>query len=198
MSSKISRQTISEMAGKYPAYTVIGLLVGVLLIDYFGVMQFQLSTLMSLNPQISKLSREVEVAKNNIQRMPQYRNELRALEEKIVHLNLKIKLREEIPLVLENISRMSNPNNVNIDRVMPDTSLEDPVLKNKEGQYFSVPVSVEASSGYHDFGRFLYQLEMEGVFWDILDFTIAANSSDSMKHIIKLNLNTIIFDADEK
>ncbi len=202
MKSKLSGQelikTVSQISKKYPYYTMACLLLAVLLVDYSLVMRFQWNTLRSVNPEITRLSREVQVTKNNMRRMSRFREETRNLKSQIEQMNRKLKSREEIPLVLENISRLANRNGVNIKRIMPDTSLEEPVLKNDEGQYFSIPIMVEAGSSYHAFGLFLNQLETEGIFWDIPEFTIAVNKSDFRVHIIKLTLDTIVFEEAQK
>ena len=48
-------KTISGIWKKYPFYTIGGLLLILLLVDYFVILQFQLGVLMSLNPKIAKL-----------------------------------------------------------------------------------------------------------------------------------------------
>lgn len=191
-------KNLLEIAKKYPYYTIAGFLVIVLLVDYFCIMRFQLGALTALSSKITVKSRELQTAKKRMRKTQRYRDDLKKLKEKMEDINRKIKSREEIPRVLENISRIANRNSVHIERIMPDTSVTEPILENNEGQYFSIPVVVEAGSSYHDLGRFLSQLEAEGLFWDISEFTVIVNMSDSVNHIVKLTFNTVVFDKIQK
>ena len=68
-------------------------------------------------------------------------------------------------------------------------------MKNNDGQYLAVPVKVEASGGYHNFGRFLNQLENEEQFFTIFDFSIIGNNQDTVHHSISLTIKALIFEA---
>jgi Tfp pilus assembly protein PilO len=187
-------QGVMKINEKNPYYLLIGLLVAILIIDYIAVMQFQLRTLSSLNPKIKSLSEEVTSTKNHIQRLAQYQTEIKRLNEKLNRFTLLVRGREEIPRALENVSIVANKNGVMIQQIMPDTNLGEPALKTKEGRYYVIPISLEAKSGYHNFGRFLNQLEAEGVFLNIADFSIASNPKDIRPHNIKLTIDTIILE----
>jgi len=67
-------------------------------------------------------------------------------------------------------------------------------LKNNDGKYFALPILIECRSGYHDFGRFLTEIEKNDVFLMIEKFTITANTQDMLKHSIKLTVNAIILE----
>ncbi len=103
MKSKLSGQelikTVSQISKKYPYYTMACLLLAVLLVDYSLVMRFQWNTLRSVNPEITRLSREVQVTKNNMRRMSRFREETRNLKSQIEQMNRKLKSREEILII---------------------------------------------------------------------------------------------------
>lgn len=191
-------QVIAKINEKNPYYLIIGLLFVILILDYMLVMQFQLRTLSSLNPKIKTLAEEVTTTRNNIRRLSQYKEEIARLGGELERINQRIRRREEIPHILENISVLANKNGVKIEQIMPDTQLDEPILKNNEGQYFPVPIIIEAKSGYHNFGRFLNQMEEEGVLMNVSEFTIAANAQDMRWHSIKLTINTIVFDKTQR
>jgi len=185
---------IAKINEKNPHYIIAGILALILVVDYFGVMQFQIGTLSSLNPKIRDLSQEVKATKSNIQRMPQYQKEVRDLEQRIADINDKMKPRAGVPLILENISRVASKNGVQVEQLMPDTAVDQPVAKNKDGFFYKIPIVVEARSGYHQFGRFLNELEREEVFLSIPEFTIAAAGNEAAQHAIKLTIHAIVFD----
>ena len=197
MNSKIPEQIlglITKINEKNPYYLVVGLIVVILIVDYFCVMQFQLNTVGSLGSRIATLSQELETTETNIQRMSQYQIEVERLREKLERMSGKIRTREEVPLLLENISRIANKHAVQIEQIMPDKTEGEPILQNSDGEYFSIPVSIEARAGYHDFGRFLNELERDGDFFRVPEFVIAASSDDPMRHAIKLMINAIVFE----
>ncbi len=187
-------KSISAIQEKNPYLIVCGIVFGVLVIDYFAVLQFQLAALTSLTPKINALSQETKETTDNAARMPQYEREVKSLSEKIEKISQKVKPKGEMPLIIENISRIANKSGVKIDQIMPDQSAEKQVLKNKQGVYYSIPILVEARSGYHQFGHFFNQLEVEGIFMDIPEFSIMGNASEPMQHKIKLTLKVIFLE----
>ena len=181
----------SSVVEKNPYLVLIGFILGILLLDYFFIFQFQLKTLMSINPKIENLSEDLKTTKNNIERLPQYQKEIESLKRRLEYVQSKIKSGEEVPLILENISRMANKHGVKIVQIMQDKASERSLGKTKDGEYFSVPIIVEASSGYHNFGQFLNQLEAEGLFIEIPQFTITASGGGLAPEAIKLFANVI-------
>jgi Tfp pilus assembly protein PilO len=189
---------LTKMNEKNPYSAVLGVVAVLLLIDFLAVMRFQIKMLIggpdSLGAKISSLSQEIKTAKTEIARMPQYQAELKQLSEKLKKINRNVKTKEEIPVIMENLSRVANANGVRIEQIMPNTAVTEPVLKNNDGQYFSIPIMIEAKSAYHDFGRFLNQLEREEGLLSMPSFAIAANPVDPLTHQVKLTINAIIFE----
>lgn len=195
--SDVSEQVfkiIDRINEKNPYYIVIGICVAFLIADYFVILQFQLRSLGSLNPKITTLSQELTSVQNNIQRLPQFKQERERLQAELEKTNRKIRTKEEVPVLLENISLIANRNGVRIEQIRPDQAVDKPILTNEDGKYFSIPVVVEAASGYHHFGRFLNQLETEGDLVTIPDFMIASSDKDTQRHRIKLTINAVVFE----
>ena len=197
MSNPLSEQfsrSLSQIQEKHPLLPICGAILVILLVDYVAVLQFQLKAFMSLNPKISTLSQDLKGIKDNIARMPQYEKEVKTLTEKIEKISKKVKPKGEMPLIIEDLSRVANKNGVKIDQIMPDPSAEKLLLKNKDGSYYSTPVLIEARSGYHNFGRFLNQLEIEGLFMDTPELAIMSDPAGPTEHKMKLTLNVIFFE----
>ena len=185
---------IARINEKNPYYVVIGIFIALLVVDYFLVLQFQMRSLNSLNPKITSLSQELQATKNNIQRLPQFQQERDRLKAQLDKTNRKIRTKEEVPVLLENVSLIANRNGVRIEQVRPDRAIDKPILTNEDGQYFSMPVVVEAASGYHHFGSFLNQLETEGDLVTIPEFVITASDKDTQRQRINLTINAIVFE----
>ncbi len=179
---------------KNPYYVIGGFLILLFLIDYFLVMQFQLRTLGNLNEKTATLKTAIDKGQQDIERFAAYQNELKRLQEKYGQIESQVHSKDELPLILENISRIANQKGLRTDQMMPNTSLMEEVAKNNDGQYFAIPIQVEGTSEYHDFGRFLNQLENEEVFMLVPEFVIKASRDDQSRHDIELTLEAVVFE----
>ena len=187
-------QIISRINEKNPYYSIIGFLVIVFLLDYFLVMQFQLKMLNSLNTKLMTLSTDLEKSEVDIQRFSAYQNQLNKLKNNFEKLDQKIKGKEDLPLIMENISRLANKHGIRIEQIMPNTAQSKSVLKNIDGEYHSIPISVQAKGEYHDFGRFINQLENEEVFMLIPEFSIVGGQGRASNQSIKMKIQAIVFE----
>ena len=187
-------KVIQKINEKNPYYTIIAGIVILLVADYFVLLQFQLSSFRALNPQLTSLSQDLKTTRVNIKQMDKFQNEIKQLTVQSQDLNSKIKSKEEIPLILESINRLASKNGVVIEQITPNTMTQEVIMKNNDGQYLAVPVKVEAYSAYHNFGRFLNQLENEEKFFTISDFSIVENPQDPVHHSVNLTLRVLIFE----
>ena len=189
------RRGVGKINEKSPYYLLGGILLVILIVFFFFPLQFQLASLQQLSPRIKTLTREVETTRNNILRTPQYQKELDRMRGRYEKLQMRIKKKHEIPLLLEKISRLASRNEVRIvEQDLPQMSLNQPILDKPEGQYFSIPIILELRCGYHEFGRFLNDLEREGVFLRLPQMTIEGDPSDPRVSRISLTLEVIIFE----
>lgn len=175
-------------------YILGGLLVVIFLIYYFIIMRPQLTTLRKLSPEISVLSQDLKKAKEDIQKLNEYQMQVDKLKTKTSGLSERIKTKEEVPVILERISYLANKYHIRVDRVVPMFETQELVMKGKEGKYFSLPIMIEASSGYHDFGRFLTDVENNNISLTVDKFSILANTQDTLKHTVKLTLYAVVLD----
>ncbi len=204
--AKVTQDSISEEISKLVSkineqnpFLIVGIASGVIaVVFYFVFFQSKIRETTALSAEIGNLSQSLEQTKSNLQRISQYNQELANLRVKIESFNKKIKSRDEIPVALENLSRLASDNGVKIEQMMPDEARSEVVFNNAEGNFVAIPIVIGARSSYHDFGRFINKLEAAGIFLGITDFGIAANSADSNQHLIKLVLRLVIFEAAEK
>ena len=170
-----------------------GALVLIFILDYVLFMRLQLNALWKINPQIKELSENYKQAKVDIERQPEYEKQVEQLKQVMVDVQVKIKSREDVPLILERISRLAQENGIKIDQITPFSGQSTVLLEKSGRKYYSVPISVEAQSGYHDFGRFLNRLENDKVFLKTDSFTFLGKGSGS-SHSIKLILQAIVYE----
>ncbi len=189
-----AQKFVSKINEKNPYYLIIGILVLVLLFDYLLIMQFQLGALRTLGPKISGIKDNFEQFDVNKGRVEKYKNDVKELDVRLIELDKRLHTTEEIPVVLEELSRIANRNKILVEQVLPETNLGDPVLKDVQGKYYLLPVVVDAKSSYHNFGRFLNELETEGPLMKIDQIMVASSKENPRQHIVKLKIQAVIFE----
>src|SRR3989338_8205400 len=131
-------------------FILIGFMGAILLVFYFVAIGPQLGTLSKVNPQISLMSQDIIKAKEDSQKVSEYQGEIGKLENTITEINQRIRSREELPVVLEGISRLADEHNVHVNQLMPQVEAQEVLLTNSEGKFFGLPILLDVSSGYHD------------------------------------------------
>jgi Tfp pilus assembly protein PilO len=183
---------LSRINEKNQYYILGGLLIFIFLFDYFVLMQWQLRILRNLNPKISTLANDLKDANNNFQRAQQFQTEAARLREQVQKLNKSIISKEEIPSLLENISRMAQDVGVQLDQIKPLAGLGAPILEDKDGKYYAFPIQINARGGYHDIGRFFNKIETAQAFLSIKNFQLVASPEDTSRHLARLTIEAII------
>jgi Tfp pilus assembly protein PilO len=174
-------------------YIFIGLLLFLFLLDYLLLMRPQLSALTKIGPEIKLLSEDLKKAKDDIKRVDFYKQEVARFHEKVDDIQGRVKYREEIPLVLERISRIAMENNVKIDQIIPQSGTQKPILDAKDKKYFRLPISVDARGKYHDLGRFLNALERDRLAMFPLSLTISSGGEGKL-HAAKLSVAAVVIE----
>jgi len=193
---KIS-EFLPQINEKNQYYFLGGILLFIFLLDYFVLMQWQLKTLRTLNPKITILANDIKTAKDNIQRIEQYEVDSARLKEQAENLKSGIVLREELPVVLESVSRLAKASGVQIDQVQPVRESQDPVLSNKEGKYYVFSFLVNARGGYHNLGRFIDAIETGQVFLNVTKFEFLGGADNTSAHTAQITIDAIIFEAEK-
>ena len=175
-------------------YGVIALLVVLFAgLDYFLAARFQLSRLgavVARSTQLKKDILELKDSQNRIQHLSSQRDTLR-----LDHADLQrmIVSKDGIPVVLDRISSVAGRYGVQVNQILPRSMEDKPLLKRKEGVYFSQSIQVQLRAGYHDFGRMLDELMRQGVFWKIDELRITAGESEQ-RHTIEMILRVLILE----
>ncbi|MDP8265477.1 MAG: type 4a pilus biogenesis protein PilO [Candidatus Aceula meridiana] len=187
---------LPPLTQKTSYYVLGGAVAFALLFDYLFVMSFQIRALRSLNPKIATLGKDLKDIKYHFERVSIYEAEAARLRERFSKVKTSILTREEIPMILENISRIASGLGVQIDQIMPLKESEEQMLESDEAIYFAVPIFIKAEGGYHAFGKFFNRIEEDQTFMNIQDFDIVKSSTHPRKQMSKFVI--IIFVKEEK
>ena len=182
---------LDQLNPKYRYCVFGGVLIFILLITYFVFTRPQVEQLKKITPQIKTLSDDLQKAKANIQQRAHYETRLEALKDSIQKIKVGVLTREDVPLILEQISQLAAKNRVKINQLMPRPEEEKSLLAYDQLNYFVLPIFMEARAGYHDFGRFLNALEKENLSFKIQELSIISIEG-SLNHAIKLTLQSIL------
>lgn len=194
MNNKIS-EAIGKIDKKYRYYILVGILLFIFLLDYLILMRPQLVTLTKISPEVKILSQDMEKSRGDIEKIGFYQNEAQRIRTALAQTGQRVRSKEEVSRILEQISRIANQNNIKIDQIMPFAEDQKELLKDGKRTYFALPILVEARSGYHDLGRFLDSLEKDDLFLSLTEFSVVAGE-DLRYHKLKMNLQAIVFEEE--
>ena len=192
ISGILEKLRIPQVQEKHRHYVLGGLLFFIFFFFYLLIISPQLRIFIKLGPEITSLSKDIKQARDDMRNMEKYRMEVSDLREKMKWHGSKILSKEEIPTILENISRLANDAKVQITQIMPIRESQKLVLDNEDGKYYSLPILINARGGYHNIGQFYNHVETDKIFMSIDDFDIAANNEDPAKHSLKMTVKVFV------
>ncbi len=182
-----------KIDGNNRYYVLGGFMALVFLLDYFVLMSPQLAALGKINPEIRAVSDSIRRAKVDLKKLDSYQSDLENLSEKFEEANLKVKSRDEVPIILEHIANVASETGVKIDQIMPDSFNQELLTENSQRRYYDLPIYIEARSSYHNLGRFLNKLNQNDISLRIGAFTIVA-TNDTRYHLVKLTFKATVYE----
>ena len=184
---------VGKIDPRYYYYILAGILAFLFLIDYFILMRPQLAALSKISAENKKISDDIKQLKEDGKNLPVYRTQIEQLTDKVEKADLRFRSKNELDYIIQEISHLANQNKIKIDEIMSENENIKEVMKNNKRRYYSLPINIEGKSEYHDFGRFLNQLETDNIFLSIPEFSLS-KTEDTHSHKIKLTIMTIVYD----
>jgi Tfp pilus assembly protein PilO len=167
----------------------------VLYVDFSFILKAQFAGLSKNSAEVRKLATDLTTLDKNLKAM----EEAKAKQSLSAQMKLskvkKIILDSQVSALLEEISKTANANDVKILQIKPirelTASQQDPRFK-AIGKLTPFYISLELSAGYHQFGKFLNDLENGQTFIACQDLTIASEPNLYVKQRINLTLRTYV------
>ena len=176
-------------------YAAFGLcLLAVSGLDYALLMQFQLGGLGKINEDIKKMSEEVVRVKTDIQKIGDINRGFENTRSQLQEMSGKIRSAREVPAVLEDIFRTANESGVRIDQLVPAKEGPEVLSTNAGTKYYTLPIVINAHSGYHMFGRFLNKLESGNVLFLVRNLRMESNGAKPANLSVQAILNVVLAD----
>ena len=196
MKPDISIQSIMRMVNAADIKVRYGIFAGALLavcaVDYFLILSFQLRSLAGSQEEIKTTSADVDRVSNDLQRIEQIKQGLVNSRSQLDAASQKVRGMQEVPLILEEISRTASASGVTIDQVKPLPESQEVLISAPEGKYYALPIVIQARCGYHMFGRFLNTLESGNLFFSVRDLRMEAGQDPAKGLVVAATLKVIL------
>ncbi len=188
----ISMASLSEIPEKNKTLIAAIILIFVLILDFVFLMKPQIRILSKLSSKASLLGKDLKNAKKDIASQKEFENQLTVLKASIKNFGSTVIPEEELPSILEKISLTAKQTYVKIIQIKPLKEEKTAILKAEGGVYYRIPILIDIQCGYHVLGKFLNELESSSAFLKIIGLEISANPADSLHHLARLTVQTIV------
>ncbi|MCK4463001.1 MAG: type 4a pilus biogenesis protein PilO [Candidatus Omnitrophica bacterium] len=192
---KIQLDKLKEIKlGKTKKETLAFIIVGVILFIflYFQIfLKVAISQIFALNPEIRKLKIDIKNTKEDLHHEEMFTKRLKNMEGKIDIYERKLPVEHEIPMLLEDLSRMAKDSYVKILGITP-VSISMRRRQKESKVYREIPIMIRAKSGYHELATFINRLEDAGRFMELSDIKIKSSKPDFRRHDIELTVSTYV------
>jgi Tfp pilus assembly protein PilO len=187
-------EMVKSLDTKYVYMLVAGLLLVLAVADYFLIASPQISGIISIDKKISQLGKDAETLVTNKQRLNQFQAQLEIARRDVKNFNSMVYTKDEIPVILKTIFSLASENGVIIDQLVPQPVDAKPLVANEEGNFYGMGIFVRTHAGYHQFGKFMNQLELKRMFWRISSAQLAVDEKDTQKHPFNMTLKVLILE----
>jgi Tfp pilus assembly protein PilO len=187
-------ETVKGLDSKYVYMLLAGILILLVVADYFLIARPQIGGIVAINNKIGQLRKDAQMLITNKQRLAQFQAQLEIARREVKNFNSMIYKKDEISSVLKVISSLANEYGVKIDQLVPKAMDAKPLVINEEGKFFGLGIFVHTHAGYHQFGKFINRLERDRMFWRVDDVQISADEKDTQKYPFNLTLKILILE----
>ena len=141
-------------------------------------------------PQIQRLQRDLTQTRQRMAHLKASEEELSRLAAQYELPSVTLAPEEQLPELLERIAQLAHASHVHLLAVKPKADFDR--LNPGASGYLELPVTVEASAGYHQVGAFLDALERSESLVRVQELKIQANESDLWNHDVAIVLQTYL------
>lgn len=156
----------------------------VVFLDYWLFIHPVVQVFSNTLPQLSLLESDARSYQSDIQNRGKIKQSWADAKARLAESELQFVAPDELPALLENLSKLALGSNVKILSLKTG----EPQEAGSSGRYTRVPVRMSAVAGTHELGNFLSRLESGRTFFKVEDLKIMAQQADPKRHQIELVL----------
>ena len=164
-----------ENLGQWPLPVKIGAIVMlsfvILFAGYFYVISESINQYNTLQTEEENLRTEFEYKEHQASNLQAYRNQMVVMEEKFGNMLKKLPGKNEMPGLLEDISKTGVGSGLVFELFAPEAEVEHDF-------YIEVPIKIAVIANYHQFATFLSRVAQMSRIVTVHDFVIDDDISD--------------------
>lgn len=145
-----------------------------------------------LSSRVSSTRKNIDNLNQQISTIDETREKLSRLKESYRKYVKRFSREEEIPQLLETLSKIAAESEVAILAVRPAATQLDKQDKKLANIFREVPIEIRAMGGYHQLGSFINKLETLDRFLKVTDISITQNINTPRNHSLRLLVATYI------
>lgn len=150
----------------------------------------QIINLLNIIARTRSIDMDLKGAVSDIAKIDKFKEEIEKSGDKINSYEKMLPVEQEIPTLLQYLSKMAKSSKIKIIGITPVMQKEERSDPNRI--YQEIPILISSKSGYYELVGFLKKLENSDRFMKVADIAITSNSSDPNKHDVELLVLTYI------
>ncbi|UCD55112.1 MAG: type 4a pilus biogenesis protein PilO [Candidatus Omnitrophota bacterium] len=132
----------------------------VFIVYFCFVLRPSIGKLAGIIPEIGERRAAIKAVHDDLLYEGKLGKRLETLQKKLAGYEKRLSREKELPVFLENLSRMAEESRVRILGITPsDTQRKTQKDTDEKSVYQEVPITIIAQSGYHELGSFINRLE---------------------------------------
>lgn len=161
-------------------------------LDYSFVIGMQLKNINNTQPKIVKLKNDLGSLKKDLSRIDGLKNKHIETSQKILSKVKKLVPESQTVSLLQNISETAKKDGIQVVQIRSSKEFDPKQEKLVSDKLSPLTITLDLSSDYHRFGKFINDLEDLETFVAIQSFKINSQQADYIKQRISLVLKTYV------
>lgn len=192
MKWQLDKKALARLSAlKENAKAMMIIIVIVLLLDGVVFLRGQFISVVRMFTGANQSKTDIQTAKRDIQSFSSYKTRLVDLKTELAKLNKKTIKEEEMPVVIEAISKFADNSVVRILKIKPMIEEGQKSATAEQGGFKRIKIVITAKSGFHQLGRFIALLESATNFLDIKSIDIRSDEQEYMKQLVIIVLEVV-------
>jgi Tfp pilus assembly protein PilO len=176
---------------------IFGACVAVIVsLDYFLLIRLQLKWLADIQTATQTVIADTGRVKADLQRVGQIKENVESTRKEMDMIKAKVRPMEQVPVILEEISKVANEFHVDIQQLEPLKNEKEPLLPEEKAKPAAknakAPAKPVIAEYYHMFGQFLNKLESSNLLFMVRDLHIQGDGSEGLT--ISTSLKMVVTD----
>ena len=168
----------------------------IFILDMGFLLRWQFVSIHRLSTEMSQLNTEIRNSGIDTKFSGTYKNQLSDLKNEIADLNKMVIAEENLPAVMESISKFADMCGVRIQEIRPvveSGAVDKATAAAAAKDVFSrKKIFISVKSGFHQLGRFMALLESNSVFLNIKNIEIHTDQQETLRQMVTMTVEVVL------